>query len=391
MANEVPQRRARRVRTFWIVAGVAVVAAIGVSMLPDSIEADIVAVDRGDVRVEVVDEGRTRMHDVYVVSAPVTGRVLRVEVEPGDEVTAGAVVARMSQAAAGFLDTRSDLQARAAVAATQAQLRSAEADLALAQRDHQRNLEVAKSNLISKAAADQSQARLEAAAAARDAAKAEVRRARSALLDANRTEAGGVDVLSPSAGRVLRVPQQSEAVINVGTPIVEIGDPRLIEVVAEFLSQDAVRMKRGASAQIENWGGPPLPAVVERVEPVARTKVSALGVEEQRTNVILQFTAAATDKPEAHDFRVDVRVVVGQAQQALRAPLGALFRKGEGWALYKVIDGRAVLTQVQAAEADGRYRALTSGVAEGDQVIVFPSATISDGVRVKARAVKTSS
>jgi HlyD family secretion protein len=164
-----------------------------------------------------------------------------------------------------------------------------------------------------------------------------------------------------------------------------VGDPSHVEVVAEFLSQDAVRMKPGAAAQIVNWGGEPLPATVERIEPIARTKISALGVEEQRTNVILQFAADAKDAPQAHDFRVDVRVVVGEAKAAIRAPLGALFRRGDGWAVYKVVDGRAALTDVVAAEADGRFRAITSGLAEGDQVIVFPSAAIADGARVKAR------
>jgi HlyD family secretion protein len=385
MANPAPQRRAHRVRLFWILAAVLVGGVIVVSLLPEALEADIVAVDRGEVRVEVVDEGRTRMHDVYVVSAPVTGRVLRVEVEPGDSVTAGAVIARMSRAAAGFLDTRSDLQARAAVAAAEAQLRSTKAQFELAQREHQRTLQMLKANLIAKAAVDQSEARLDASRAARDAGQAEVARARSSLLDASRTEAGSVEVRSPSAGRVLRVPQQNEAVINAGTPIVEVGDPQLIEVIAEFLSQDAVRMQAGAAAQIENWGGPPLPAVVERIEPVARTKISALGVEEQRTNVILQFAPGAVGRPEAHDFRVDVRVVVGRAENAVRAPLGALFRRGAGWALYKVVDGKAVATEVTAAEADGRFRAISSGLASGEQVIVFPSADIADGVRVKAR------
>ncbi len=385
MDNPELERRSRRVRIFWSVAAVVVAVAIVISMLPQSLEADFARIDKGDVRVEVVDEGRTRMHDVYVISAPITGRVLRVTVEPGDEVAAGAVVARMSRAAAGFLDARSDLQARAAVAAAEAQQRSAAADLALAEREHRRNLELLQSNLIAKAVADQSEARLDAARAARDAASAEVVRARSAVLDASRTEGGSVDVKSPSAGRVLRVPQESEAVVTAGTPIVEVGDPSHVEIVAEFLSQDAVKMKPGAAAQIENWGGPPLPASVDRVEPIARTKVSALGVEEQRTNVILQFAPEATNKPQAHDFRVDVRVVVGEAKHAVRAPLGALFRKGEGWAVYKIVDGRAALTEVVAAEADSRYRAITSGLAESDEVIVFPSNAIVDGARVKSR------
>jgi len=265
MANEELQRRSRRVRIFWIVTAAVLVIAIAVSMLPDAVEADVAKADRGDVRVEVIDEGKTRMHDIYVISAPVTGRVLRVEVEPGDEVAAGAIVARMSRAAAGFLDTRSDLQARAAVSAAEAQLRSADADLALAEREHRRNTELVAANLISKAATDQSEARRDAARAARDAAKAEVVRARSALTDPSRMQSGLVNVTSPSAGRVLRRPQESEAVIAIGTPIVEVGDPRHVEVIAEFLSQDAVKMKRGAAAQIENWGGPPLPAVVDRV------------------------------------------------------------------------------------------------------------------------------
>jgi HlyD family secretion protein len=385
MANEELQRRSRRVRIFWIVAAAVVVIAIGLSMLPDAVEADLAKADRGDVRVEVVDEGRTRMHDIYVVSAPITGRVLRVEVEPGDEVAAGAVLAHMSRAAAGFLDTRSDLQARAVVTATQAQLRSAQADLDLAEREHKRNTELVAANLISKAAADQSEARLNAARASRDAARAEVERARSALLDPARLEKGVVDVKSPSAGRVLRRPQESEAVIQIGTPIVEVGDPRHVEVIAEFLSQDAVRMHSGAPAQIENWGGAPVPAVVDRVEPVAHTKISALGVEEQRTNVILQFKEPPPESLQAHDFRVDVRVIVREAKDAVRVPLGALFRHGSGWALYKVVDGRAKLTEVQVAEADPHFRAVTSGIGAGDEVVVFPSATIADDVRIRSR------
>jgi HlyD family secretion protein len=385
MANEDLQRRSRRVRIFWIVAAAMVVIAIALSLLPDAVEADLAKADRGDVRVEVVDEGRTRMHDIYIVSAPITGRVLRVEVEPGDEVAAGAVLARMSRAAAGFLDTRSDLQARAGVTAAEAQLRSAEAELALAEREHKRNTELVAANLISKAAADQSEASLNAARAARDAARAEVVRARSAVLDPSRTERGIVNVTSPSPGRVLRVPQESEAVIQTGTPIVEVGDPRHVEVIAEFLSQDAVRMRPGAPAQIENWGGPPLPAVVDRVEPVAHTKISALGVEEQRTNVILQFKDAPAEPLQAHDFRVDVRVVVREAKNAIRVPLGALFRRGNGWALYRVVDGRAKLTEVQVAEADPHFRAVTAGIAEGDEVIVFPGSSITDDVRIEAR------
>jgi HlyD family secretion protein len=385
MANDQAQQRAKRVRIVWITAGVIAVILIGLSMIPESIEADLVTVDRGDVRTEVVDEGRTRMHDVYLISAPVTGRVLRVEVEPGDEVQAGEAVARMSNTAAGFLDARSALQAQAAVRAAEAQERSAAAQFALAESEHRRNLGLVADKVISQSAADESQTRFDAARAALEAARAEVARARSALLQADRTGSDLIAVTTPSPGRVLRVPQESEAVIAAGTPIVEIGDPNHVEVIAEFLSQEAVRMKVGAPAMIENWGGAALPAKVERIEPVARTEISALGVEEQRTNVILQFDSQPEGALQAHDYRVDARVVIDEAKNAVRVPLGALFRRSEQWALYKVVDDRATLTEVTVAQSDDRYRAVTSGVVEGDTVIVFPGNAIKDGVKVKAR------
>ncbi|HYP81313.1 MAG TPA: hypothetical protein VEQ17_13550, partial [Steroidobacteraceae bacterium] len=153
---------------------------------------------------------------------------------------------------------------------------------------------------------------------------------------------------------------------------------------AEFLSQDAVRMHPGQVAFIENWGGAPLPATVDRVEPVARMKVSALGVEEQRTNVILQFTDAAAARSLGHDFRVDARVVVDEAKNAVRAPLGALFRRGDGWAVYRVVDGRAAVTAVTAGIADSKYR-VVDGLEPGAQVILFPGSAVTEGQRVEAR------
>jgi HlyD family secretion protein len=300
-------------------------------------------------------------------------------------VAAGSLLARMARAAAGFLDTRSDLQARATVDAAAAKLRAAETDLDLAAREDARSRELAAQRLISAAAADSSQARLQAAQATRDAAAAELARARSAVQPADRTESGTVAVRSPATGRVLSIPQKSESVVAAGSPLVQVGDPSRIEVVAEFLSQDAVRMRAGQRAFIENWGGAPLAATVDRVEPVAHLKVSALGVEEQRTNVILQFDDPQAARRFGHDFRVDARVAVEEHDDALRVPLGALFRRGEDWALYQVIDGKAVATPVEVAESDGRFRAVTAGVAEGDRIIVFPSANVEDGVRVKPR------
>ncbi len=387
MSNPNFKARSRRVRTIWMVVILLAVTAVIWGMWPRAMDQDLVTIDTGDVRVELVDEGRTRMHDVYIVSAPVSGRVLRVEVEPGDTVTKGAVIARMTQAAAGFLDTRSDLSARAAVDAAAASLRAAETALALATREHERTRSLAEQRLVAASALDNSQARLESARASRDAAQADVKRAQSALQPAERTAGGSIVIRAPVAG-VLRVPQKSENVVPVGSPLIEIGDRGHVEVVAEFLSQDAVRMQPGQKATIENWGGPPLAAMVERVEPVARLKVSALGVEEQRTNVVLQFSDPAAARSLGHDFRVDVRVAVEDAGNVLRAPLGALFRHENGWAVYKVVDGRAKLAPVTIGVADGNYRQITGGLTAGDQVLLFPGSTVKDGQLVKQRALK---
>jgi HlyD family secretion protein len=387
MPAEAAFDRARRVRLIWSAAAMLVTATVAFLVWPRPIEVDVVRADRGMVRVEIVDEGRTRMHDVYVLSAPVSGRVLRVEVEPGDAVEAGAVVARMARAAAGFLDTRSDLQARAALSAAEANLRAAAAQAVLAERELARARELAAAKLVAVAAIDEAQARAAAAVAAREAADADVARARSALLSPERVAGGMVPVRAPVAGRVLRVPQQSESVIAPGTPLVEIGDPSRIEVVAEFLSQDAVRMRPGAAATIENWGGPPLAARVDRIEPVARTKVSALGVEEQRTNVVLELLAPDAASRLGHDYRVDARVVIVENENMLRVPLGALFRVGERWSVFTVEQGRARLTAVEVGDADGRYRVVSAGLEEGDEVIEFPSSSVVDGVRVVGRRV----
>lgn len=385
MANETFNKRRRRVRWFWIGA-VALAAVLTVyAMWPRPTEVDVAVIDTGDLRADLVDEGRTRMHDVYTVSAPVSGRLLRVDVEPGDAVQEGAVIARMTQAQAGFLDTRSDSAARAAVDAAQAAVRAATTELELAQREHERIRSLAQRQLVAQSAVDNSQARLDAAKAARDAREAELARARSALQPADRRGGASVDVRAPAAGRVLSVPQKSENIVAAGSPLILIGDPSHVEVVAEFLSQDAVRMQPGAPATIENWGGAPLPASVERIEPVARMKISALGVEEQRTNVILQFADQAAAARLGHDYRVDARITIEEVKDAVRAPLGALFRHEEGWAVYKVVDGRLQLTPVSTGIADASYRQITAGLAAGDTVVLFPASTLTEDTRVVAR------
>lgn len=375
--------RRRRARLIWG-GGVLLVATFLVyAFWPRPAPVETALVDRGDVRVEIVDEGRTRYHDVYVVSAPASGRVLRVDVEPGDVIEAGSRLAQMTPAAAGFLDPRSDAQARATVDAAAASVRVARARADLADREYSRALKLREQRLVAEAAVDQARAQLDADRAALAAAQAELERARSALLRPAATVAGTISVRSPATGVVLRVPQESESIVSAGTPLVEVGDPSRIEVVVEFLSQDAVRMRAGSAATVEGWGGPPLAARVQRVEPVARTKVSALGVEEQRTNVIMDFVNPGEAQRLGHDYRIDARVVIESTPDAVRAPNGALFRFGDDWAVFRVKDGRAVLTPVEAGPSDENYRSIRRGLEPGSRVIVYPGTGIADGSRVQ--------
>ncbi|NBU25278.1 MAG: efflux RND transporter periplasmic adaptor subunit [Gammaproteobacteria bacterium] len=378
-------RAARRRLWLWGAVAIALSAVLAVAFWPRAVEVELATVDRGTVREEVVDEGRTRMHEVYVVAAPVSGRLLRVAVEPGDAVRAGEGVARMTRGATGFLDARIEAEARAALTAATARRAAATAERELAATEATRATTLARDRLLATTTVDAAKTRLRAAQAAEDAAAAEERRARSTLLSAGvGAEAGTATfaVAAPVAGVVLRVAQESEAMVAAGTPLIVIGDPTEVEVVAEFLSQDAVRFAPGARASLENWGGPPVEAVVHRIEPVARTKVSALGIEEQRANVILRFTAPPPAALRAHDFRVDARIVVAEQADALRVPLGALFRRDGGWAVYRERGGRAEVVPVQVGIQDAAHRVVTGGLAAGDRVVLFPSTDLRDGTRV---------
>ncbi len=382
------------IRSRWVYAlGIAVLLALVVfAVLPQAVSVEVAVVDRGTVRASLVDEGRTRMREVYVVSAPVSGRLLRVAVEAGDRVQKGEPLARMTRGASGFLDPRSDAEARAIVAAAEARERAAVAERELAAIEDARAEKLAAARLIADSDRDTARVRLRAALATEAAASAELRRARSALLDAGRDgRAGVLSLNAPASGTVLSVPQESETMITAGMPVVVLGDPSRVDVVADFLSQDAVRMKPGDRAFIENWGergaivSSAIAAVVERIEPVARTKVSALGIEEQRTRVILDFIDPPPDALKSHEYRVDARVVVAEAEDAIRVPLGALVRDAQGWAIYRLEGSRVELVRVVVGIQDSTHRVVEKGLVEGDRVVLFPSAEIADGVRVRTR------
>jgi len=352
---------------------------------PRPLTVDVAAIDRGVVRSEVVDEARTRIHDVFVVAAPVGGELQRIELEPGDAVERGQVVASILPADPALLDARVAAEAGAAVAAAQAALAEAEAGLQLAQSDQRRVATLFAREFASQAALDGANAALRAARAAVNARRAELMRARAAAGSPSARARRATPVTSPAAGRVLRVLQQSETIALAGAPLIEIGDTNQIEIAAEFLTQDAVRMQAGASAQVENWGGDtPIPARVFRIEPYARSRISALGVEEQRVNVILHLVDAQTAPPLGHGFRVDARVVLNEQRDAVRVPTDALVRDGDGWAVFVVRGGRARLTPVTLGDGGDDYRAVLSGLGEGERVVLFPGDSMADGARVRA-------
>ncbi len=364
---------------------------------------DVGTVSRGPLVVTVDDEGVTRVRDRFVVSAPVAGRVLRIELEPGDKVKRGMVVARLQAETPPLLDARSRAEAEAAIASARAVLGRARADeerakaaLAQAQRELTRARELLKNELTSRQAVDLREAEertaeetLNAATFAARAASSELQRAEARLAPTSPDVPGRVvTVAAPVDGVVLKRVRESESVVPAGDPLLEIGDPRRLEIVTDLLSTDAVRIKPGARAMIEQWGGDrTLDAKVRRIEPAGFTKISALGVEEQRVNVVLDFADPADAWTALGDaYRVEVRIVTWETADALRVPTSTLFRQGNSWAVYLFgEDGRARQTVVELGHQTGQEAEVLGGLSDGARVILHPGDTLADGARVSAR------
>lgn len=367
----------------WAAALLTVVAGICWLIWPRAKPVEIAIIDRGPVRYDLVDEGRTRIHDVFIVSAPVSGAVQRIVAEPGDSIVAGQTVAQIRPALPGLLDTRLRAETEAGTRAAAANVAAAEADLALAQRNQQRTQALFDKGFVSTAALDTANSAAASRTAALAARQAELRQAQAASTTPTGADGRPVAVRSPVSGRVLQLRQQSESVLSAGTPLLDVGDPARLEIVAEFLSQDAVQMTVGARAYIEDWGGSPIAAHLTRIEPYAHTKVSALGVEEQRVNII-----AVPDDPQAapvlgHGYRVDLRVVVGDIRDTVRVPVDALLRDGQTWSVFVVRHNRVDRIAVAVQPNGDNYRAVRSGLGPGDQVVLFPSDTLRPGDKVK--------
>jgi HlyD family secretion protein len=385
---------------------------------PQPIPVDAGAVIRGPMEVTVDDEGKTRVRHVYTVSAPIAGKVLRISnplgVEGvsrhvGDQVIANdTVVAVMQPTAPGFIDIRSRQEIEAAVAAADAAIKYAqsevhrlEAAVAYYRNELARAQALARTQTISVQALDKSKFDVATNEAALTSANAQVevwqsvRRSLAArLIDPSSTAAATdpiccVQIRTPVSGRVLKIIQDSEAVVPAGTPLIEIGDPSDLEVVADLLSTDAVEIKSGSPVRIDGWGGPPIRARVTRVDPAGFLKVSALGIEEQRVRTTIDFV----DPPEAwarlgHDYRVIVHVTTWSSNSVLTLPVAALFRNGENWAVFAVKNARARVTEVTIGHRNNRVAEVLSGLAEGDRVVLHPSDRITEGAAISERESK---
>ena len=375
---------------------------------PAKVPADVVTVSRGALQVTLDEEGETRVRDRYVVSAPVSGRVLRIELEPGDSVVAGeTVLATFQPVAPVLLDARSQAQAEARVCAAEAGLGGAKAEQARLQAEldyAERQLErqerlsadqvVAADRLdLAKLDAARTRDALDAAEFAVRAAGHELEMARAGLLQATgRDDGRPLALTSPVDGVVLSRSRESESVVPGGEPLLEVADPSRLEIVADFLSTDAVKIQPGQHVLIDQWGGDhTLAGTVRRVEPSGFTKISALGVEEQRVNVIIDLTDPRESWQSLGDgFRVEVRVVIWQNDDVLKVPNSALFRPqsdadNPSWAVFRVDAGRAVTTPVEIGRRNRLYAEVLSGLSGGESVIVHASESVADGVLIEPR------
>lgn len=395
-------------RTAWVLILALIVAGVIWFAWPRPVPVDFATAKAGPMEVTIDDEGKTRVRHVYTVSAPIAGRVLRISPPRhiGDQVTADeTIVAVMQPPPPTFVDVRSREELQATTAAAEAAVKLAEAEvrrlevaLEFSRSELKRAETLSRTNTISARALEKARFDVDTNVAALASTKAqlEVRRhdlhnAQARLIEPSNVTPDSnprccIQLRAPVTGRVLKINQESEAIVQVGAPLIEIGDPFDLEIVAELLSTDAVQINTGASVQIDGWGGPPIKGRVVRVDPAGFLKVSALGIEEQRVRTIIDFV----DPPSAwsrlgHDYRVIVHVNIWSAENALTVPVSALFRKGDDWAVFAVKDGRARSTIVKIGHRNSRVAEVLSGVSAGSQVILHPSDRIRDRTAVSER------
>lgn len=385
-----------------------ILIAIFFSVRTPPIEVDTAEVVEAPLLVTINDEGETRVRDMFVVAAPINGRLLRVDLEAGDQVVAGqTVVARMMPAQPDFQNPRSEAEIRAHVRALQANVRSsaarisqAQAERALAAANFERTDAIFKRGFATKtahdaarAARDSSVAQVTEALQALETAQFDLKAAQASLMGPSFSNSRGnaLDITSPESGSILRVTQESETLLTAGSTIMELGDPVDIEIVTDLLSSDAVKIKPGSDVLIDNWGGDrPLKGKVQRIEPFGFTKISALGVEEQRVNVVIDFVDPQTARARlGHGYRVIVRLVEWSGDNIVQVPISALFRDRGIWSVFIMRDDKARLVPVKVGRMNDERAQILEGLETGASVILHPSEKIEDGTSVSLRTSST--
>ena len=395
----------KRIVIWAAIVGVIVIA-LALSFVPRPVTVDLVDVQPGPLVVTLDEEGETRVHDVYMLSAPVAGRVQRIDRHVGDPVTANeTVLAQIEPGDPTFLDPRSEAQARAAIQAAEAArdlaaaaVKDAEAQYEFARSEYTRMQELIVEGSVSRRDLDSAERDFKARRAGLDTARAaqqvrsyELELARAQLVSPLQTQGSGghcecIPITSPVSGRILKIADRSERIVRDGDMLMQIGDPSDLEIVVDYLSMDAVRIEAGQRVIIDNWGGAePLEGRVRLVEPFGFLKVSALGIEEQRVNVIIDFSSDEGWERLGHGYQVESRVVLWDADGILTVPLTALFRDGDNWALFVEEDGRAKLRPVKTGQRNGIIAEILDGLEAGDRVVAHPSDRVTHGVRIESR------
>lgn len=407
------KRRSRLVLT--LVVGVLIVGALTAAFWPRPTMVDLEEVTRGPMIVTIDEVGRTSVGEPYIVSTPIAGRLQRVEVNPGDAVIRGeTIVAHMLPTNPAALDVRTREQAMAAVQAAEAALRVAQADLNAAQAmrdlseiELNRTQQLADRDIASPAALDRAQQEFRVTSATVETAEAAIAMREADLINARANligfddqglanalrddQSADIPLYAPATGRILRIIQQSETTLPAGAPIMEIGNvDEDLEIIVDLISSDAVQVQIGDRVIVEDWGGAAsLAGEVRRIDPFGITKVSALGVEEQRVPVTIDLTSLAEDRVGlGHGYRVESRIVVWEAEGALRLPSSALFRVDGQWSVFVERAGVAVLSSVEIGHDNGLQAEVLGGVEAGDMVIIYPSSAVQNESSIARRVVE---
>ena len=389
----------------WMVGGLIVLALLVWAFMPRATEVEVASVTQGRFERSVQEDGKTRLRDRYVVSTPLAGRVARITLRQGDSVERDAMVATLWPLVPALLDERARDQQNAHVGTLEASVSRAKANVgrAMAALDQaraelKRNEALAKEGFVSpnqnetgRLTVRLREQELESARQEESGARHELDQSRIALRQYSSGSTGAQQrawqIKAPVSGKILKIQQQSEGIVQAGTPLMELGDPSQLEVVVDVLTEDAAQITPGTPVQLSNWGGPEtLEGRVRLIEPAAFTKVSALGVEEQRVNAVIDITSAPDKRATLGDgFKVDVRVLVQVVENAVKVPVSALFPVGARSALFVVEGGRARQREIEVAARNGVEAWVKTGLAPGTPVIVYPPTALKDGARVTTR------